>query len=82
MEFLAALVALVGSICYLSTPKSKVSVGIWISSVFTGTLAVLSATYPGKPILKAILISVIVLLTCMEIGFWGMYKQLKRNMPR
>ena len=81
MEFLAALVVLVGNVCYFADPKSKLSVAIWISSVFVGTMAALCSTFPEKSMIKATLICVFVFSVFLEIGFWRMYKWFKKNTP-
>ena len=82
MEILAGMVVLVGNWCYLAELKSIVAIGIWISSIFTGTLAVLSTIYRETALLKATLISAFILCFCMEIGFWGLYKWFKKNTPQ
>ena len=77
MEKIAALMLAVGSSCNLMDPKGIWSNGVWITSVFTATVAIVAAGDHWVAPKKAILIGAAVLTLCVIGGLLGLLREVR-----
>ena len=79
MEFLAALLVLVGSGCHISDPKDGWANSIWITSVFSATMAILTKTRCPEVLWKVTGIGFILLTLCIMGGYGSLYRTVNQR---
>ena len=78
MDKIAALLLVVGSGCHIVKPKGIWTNCVWISSIFTATLAVLTVDSAWGPMRKITILSAAVTMLCIMCGFISLIKEVKR----
>lgn len=77
MDKIAALLLVVGSGCHMIEPKVIWTNCVWISSIFTATLTVLTVDSLLEPMRKITILSAMVTMLCIMCGFIGLIKEVK-----
>ena len=77
MDKIAALLLVVGSGCHMVEPKGIWTNCVWISSIFTATLAVLTVDGVWESMRKITILSAAVTMLCIMCGFIGLIKEVK-----
>lgn len=77
MDKIAALLLVVGSGCHMVEPKGLWTNCVWISSIFTATLAVLMVDDAWEMIRKITILSAAVTMLFIMCGFIGLIKEVK-----
>lgn len=80
MDKIAALLLVVGSGCHMVEPKGIWTNCVWISSIFTATLAVLTVDSICEIMRKITILSAAVTMLCIMCGFISLIEEVK-NWP-
>ena len=69
MAKIAALLLVVGSGCHMVDPKGIWTNGVWLTSIFTATFAVLAVSENYEVLRKVTIISAAITMLCIVFGF-------------
>ena len=77
MAKIAAQLLVVGNVCHIVDPKGIWTNGVWLTSIFTATFAVLTASEKCVALRKATIISAAITMFCIMLGFISLIKEVK-----
>ena len=77
MAKIAALLLVVGSGCHIVEPKGIWTNGVWLTSIFTATFAVLRACENCEVLRKVTIIGAAITMLCIMFGFISLIKEVK-----
>lgn len=77
MAKIAALLLVVGSGCHMVDPRGIWTNSVWLTSIFTATFAVLTASENCEALRKATIISAAITMLCIMFGFISLIKEVK-----
>lgn len=77
MAKIAALLLVVGSGCHMVDPKGIWTNGVWLTSIFTATFAVLVVSENCEVLRKVTIISAAITMLCVMLGFISLIKEVK-----